>query len=841
MSTTQLKKIIPLVFSFCLAFVVFAQNKEITLHKGWQFSQKGKNTWRNATIPGCVHTDLLNNKLIPDPFFGDNEKNLQWIENEDWEYKTNFKITKADLQSDKIELVFAGLDTYAKVLLNNQEILVADNMFRSWTIDIKPYLKEGNNSLYVVFESAVKKGKQLSSQLTYTLPGEEKVFTRKAQYQYGWDWGPRFVTTGIFKNVKLRFLNVAEIKDIHYTVTKVTDSLATFTLKFDIHTYRDGYYDMFIKDVSSGEVFPKEGQRVSLYNKGVRPFAITLKIPRPKLWWCNGMGEQNFYDYTITLIKKSGSIDSKTVSVGVRSIELVQEDDAIGKTFYFKLNGKPVFMKGANYIPQDNFLSRVSANDYRTVVMLAKSRGMNMLRVWGGGTYADEEFYKACDKSGILVWQDFMFACAMYPGDSAFIENVKKEAREQVHRLALHPCIALWCGNNEIDEGWNNWGWQKQFNYSKSDSIKIWNDYLKLFHQVLPGIVKEHAPKTNYIPTSPQIGWGHKESLTQGDSHYWGVWWGNEPFEVYEKKVGRFMSEYGFQSLPNLNSFKEFISLSQITLNSDAVKNHQKHPTGFKTIETYMERDFTVPKDFEKYIYISQLTQARGMQIAIEAHRRAKPACMGTLFWQLNDCWPATSWSAIDYYKQPKAFYYELERLYDNVLLSIIKSDIYYECHILNDNFEEIKGKMELCVKDFYGKILYEKNSEVAVKPNSSLTYLRLTDDELKTINKNECYISCKLFTDSNTVKKTLYYFVSPKELKLPKPDLDIKYADEFGNVKFKSKSLVKNLYIKDLGFTERNYFDIEPGEEIEITVMPFGKTGQKLTFISLYDILSQQ
>lgn len=836
----MIKKLLTYLIAFLAVFTVSSQNKELVLDKNWTFSQKGKNLWRKAQVPGTIHTDLMANKIIPDPFFVDNEKDLQWIEKEDWEYKTNFKITKSDLQSDKIEIAFEGLDTYAKVFLNNQEILVADNMFRSWTIDVKPFLKEGVNTLYILFESAVNKGKQLASQLSYTLPGEEKVFTRKAQYQYGWDWGPRFVTCGIYKKVKLRFLNVAEIKDIHYTVTKVTDSLATFTLKFDIHTYRDGYYDMFIKDVTSGEVFPKEGQRVSLYNKGVRPFAITLKIPRPKLWWCNGMGEQNFYDYTITLIKKSGSIDSKTVSVGVRSIELVQEEDAIGKSFYFKLNGKPIFMKGANYIPPDNFLSRHSANDYRTDVMLAASRGVNMLRVWGGGTYADEEFYKACDKSGILVWQDFMFACAMYPGDSTFIENVKKEADEQVHRLALHPCIALWCGNNEIDEGWKNWGWQKQYHYSSSDSIKIWNDYTKLFHQVLPAIVKQHAPKTNYITTSPQIGWGHKESLSEGDSHYWGVWWGNEPFEVYEKKVGRFMSEYGFQSLPDFNSIKTFVGANQLTINSTEFKNHQKHPTGFKTIETYMERDFVVPKDFEKYIYVSQLTQARGMQIAIEAHRRARPNCMGTLFWQWNDCWPVTSWSTIDYYKRPKAFYYELSRLYDNVLISIIKSDIYYECHILNDHPNEVKGKIELTVKDFNGKTLYEKQSEVNVKPNSSLIYLRLTDDELKHINKNECYISCELSTDSNTVKKTLYYFVAPKDLKLPKPSLEVKYFDDFGTVKIKSNTLVKNLYIKGLGFTEKNYFDVEPGEEIEITVMPFGKTGQKLTFISLYDVLSE-
>lgn len=819
-----------------------SQNRETVLAKNWTFSQKGKNSWYPAEVPGCVHTDLLNNKLIPEPFFENNESKIQWIENEDWEYKTSFKINTTDLHNDKIELVFDGLDTYVKVYLNNQEILSADNMFRSWSVDVKNYLQPGNNTLLIVFESAVKKGKQLASQLSYTLPGEEKVFTRKAQYQYGWDWGPRFVTSGIYKNIKLRFVNVAEIKDIHYHVNKVTDSLASFTLKFDIHTYRDGYYNIFIKDIASNEIFPKQGQQVSLYQKGIRPFAITLKVPNPKLWWCNGMGEQNFYNYTISLIKKSGGIDTKTISIGIRSIELVKDTGEVKghESFYFKLNGIPVFMKGANYIPSDNFLPRVKTRDYTTDVTLAKNAGMNMLRVWGGGVYADDEFYKACDKNGILVWQDFMFACAMYPGDSAFIENVKKEADQQIHRLSAHPCIALWCGNNEVDEGWQNWSWQNQYKYSASDSAKIWNDYIQLFHQTLPEIVKMHAPKTNYITTSPQIGWGHNESLLKGDSHYWGVWWGNEPFQNYEKKVGRFMSEFGFQSLPDISTFRKITSAKKIQLNSEAVQSHQKHPSGFQTIESYMAREFKVPNSFEDYIYVSQLVQARGMQIAIEAHRRAKPYCMGSLFWQLNDCWPVTSWSAYDYYKQPKAFYYELPALFDNILLSVIKADIYYECHILNDNLKDVDGTIELSVKDFSGKTLYSKQSPVNVKANSSLVYLRLTDEEIKTYKINECYIACKLLKDSVTVKKTLYYFVPPKDLKLQAPTVDIHFSSDSGTVKIKSNTLTKNIYIKGMNYTSRNYFDLEANEEYEILAKPFGKVNQKLTFISLFDILSQ-
>jgi beta-mannosidase len=355
----------------------------------------------------------------------------------------------------------------------------------------------------------------------------------------------------------------------------------------------------------------------------------------------------------------------------------------------------------------------------------------------------------------------------------------------------------------------------------------------------LPDVVQNYSAKTNYITTSPLIGWGHKESLSEGDSHYWGVWWGNEPFNTYEKKVGRFMSEYGFQSMPPINTFKSVCDSSDLNLFSPCIKSHQKHPTGYQTIEKYMLQDFKIPKTLEHYSYVSQLLQAKGMQTAIEAHRRAKPYCMGTLFWQLNDCWPVTSWSALDFYKQPKAFYYDLKRLYDNVLVSVTKSGLYYECHVLNEQLNEVKGIIELSVKDFNGNVIYQKKSEAVILPNSSLVYLRLTEDELKTFDKSACYISCRLIGDSTTTKKTLFYFVPPKDLKLPKPVLDIAYSDEFRSIKIKSKTLVKNLYIKDISYTENNYFDLEANEEVEFTVLPFGKTHQNLTFISLYDILS--
>lgn len=829
-------------FFFCLiALSSIGQTKEVVLNQNWTFSQKGKNKWYAAHVPGTIHTDLLAAKLIPDPFYGNNESKLQWIENEDWQYKTTFQISKNDLKTQKIELQFDGLDTYAEVVFNGKTILFSDNMFRTYSVDVKNILKTGVNTLQINFESAIKKGKYLASQLTYTLPGDEKVFTRKAQHQYGWDWGPRFVTCGIYKNVKLRFLNTAIIKNMYYKVDAIYDSIANLTFECDVDVYKEGVYDLVITNNTDKEnkIAVPEFQKNRLLKPGIVHYKIPLNIIEPKRWWCNGLGEAFLYNFSFTLAKKSGAVDTKTINIGVRTIELVREKDQTGESFYFKLNGKPVFIKGANYIPSDNFLPRMQENEIISDVLLAKNANMNMLRVWGGGNYADDAFYNSCDENGILIWQDFMFACAMYPGDSAFINNVRAEATQQIIRLRTHPCIALWCGNNENDEGWKNWGWQKQYHYSKSDSSKIWNDYLKLFDDVLPTVVNTLSPKTNYVGSSPKIGWGHAESLKEGDSHYWGVWWGNEPFETYEKKIGRFMSEYGFQSMPDISTIKKFTPSNELNFNSSSIKNHQKHPTGYATIANYMKRDFIVPDEFEKYIYVSQLLQARGMQIAVEAHHRHKPYCMGTLVWQLNDCWPVTSWSSYDYYKKPKALYYELKKLYAQVSIIIYATEQNdYKALLLNDKSEPIDGNFEICLKDFYGKIILKKTSEVSLAAGEHGVFGMISKTDMADNNLKQIYIEA-IYTDKDKSEiRKQYYFVSPKDLQLPKPQLEWNYDEKSQILSLKSKVLVKNLRLNnEFKYLDDNYFDLSPNEEKRIKAVFMSKNKETLTFLSVYDI----
>ncbi|HBI01766.1 MAG TPA: beta-mannosidase, partial [Flavobacterium sp.] len=759
-----------LVFFFC-SFLGFSQNSSRDLSsENWTFKKVNDSNWFSAKVPGTIHTDLFQNNLIPDPFFGANEKELQWIEEEDWLYKTDFQITKDELENNIIELNFDGLDTYATVFLNGKKVLLADNMFRSWKIDVKNQLKIGKNTIEIHFESASKKGEEESQKLSYTLPEKERVFVRKAQYHFGWDWAPRFVTAGIWKKVHLKFWNKAKIENILYDQKLLNTEIAKMDFVFTVTTEKSGKYQIRLRE----KPFPFQ------LKKGQNTVKIPIEISNPILWWCNGLGVSHLYIFRFSLEQNGAIIDEKELKIGLRTIELVQENDEKGKSFYFKLNGKPVFIKGANVIPSDSFLPRITDSTYFSMVKEAKNANMNMLRVWGGGVYADDAFYDACDSNGILVWQDFMFACAMYPGDNYFLENVKQEVIDNVIRLRNHPSIALWCGNNENDEGWHNWGWQKQYNYSKSDSTKIWNDYQKLFHQLIPKTLDSLLPKNEnrYWPSSPSLGWGRKESLTQGDVHYWGVWWGKEPFEIYNQKVGRFVSEYGFQGMPSVETLQKVLSKEEMNFNSDAFKNHQKHPTGFETIREYMERDFIIPEKLEDFAYVSQLLQARGMKIAIEAHRRAMPNCMGTLFWQLNDCWPVTSWSAIDYYGDKKAFYYQTQRSFDPLLVHVYQNNSEIEIYTINDNQSDFSGKLKLKIIDFQGNKLWNDSVLVKSKSNFSEIQFKITETILNQFDKKEIVLQAE-FISENQIKEAIHFFAKPKELALKKPTIQVNHIDK--------------------------------------------------------------
>ncbi|WP_159479658.1 beta-mannosidase [Chryseobacterium sp. 18068] len=799
-----------------IQILVNAQFSERNLSsEKWQFKNSKENKWLTASVPGTVHLDLMNNKLIPDPYKDENEKKVQWVENEDWDYQTVFKISAKELENQNADLVFHGLDTFSEIYLNGKRLKKTDNMFRTWKIPVKNDLKIGNNILQIKFKSSVHIGKDLAKKVPFTMPESPRSFVRKAQYQFGWDWGPRLVTAGIWKDVKLNFWNQAKIENIKIEQKALTKQRADLNIYTEIFAEQSGKYSYLINN---------ETRDVSL-QQGSNKISIPFQITNPKLWQPNGWGESTLYDLKVSLKKDSKTLSSKSERIGLRTIELVQEKDEKGKSFYFKVNGNPMYAKGTNWIPSDSFTPRITKEKYQKLIKDCKDANMNMIRVWGGGIYEDDEFYKACDENGILVWQDFMFAGSFYPSDEDFLNNVREEVKDQVNRLQNHPSIALWCGNNEIDEAIVNWGYQKQFKYSKEDSLQVWKDYKKVFHEVIPNALKENltSEKNIYWPTSPSIGWGHKESLTEGDSHYWGVWWGEFPFEIYNEKVPRFASEYGFQGMPSLETVKSMFSGNpDLSLESPTIKAHEKNARGFEIIQKYMERDYVIPKDFVKYNYISQLLQARGMQIAIEAHRRAKPYNMGTLYWQLNDCWPVISWSSIDYLGNWKALHYQVKRSFENQVILTEEKEGFLDFYGINDELKKFEDvKVEIQVVDFNGKIL---NDLTTVQDGKILDgIVKFNHIEIKNLikysNKNEVFL--KLILKDKTKKviaQNNHFFSKPKDLKLTKPNIKIKKISAT-EIEISTDVLAKDVYLMgDTHFSD-NFFDLLPKASKRITL----------------------
>lgn len=778
------------------------------LNSNWQFREDGTDTWYAATVPGTVHTDLMAAGKIPDPFYGTNESLVQWVEEKNWDYRCVFNLNESQVANKNTSLVFDGIDTYADIFLNGILVLQTDNMFRQWETAIDTLLRAGENILTINFTSPLIKSKQLANASSIVLPVEERVYTRKAQYHYGWDWGPRLVTSGIWLPVYLQFKNDVSIENIQVITDKIKTESATVTFNSNIFSTTAEDITLEISDEKGNTIFSEN----YLLRQGENNIPISIQIQSPKLWWSHDLGEPYLYNYTIQLFVNDQLIEKKKIQFGIRKIELITTPDSIGTSFYFKLNNQPVFMRGANFIPTDNFLPRTTDSSYLAQLLEVKNANMNMLRIWGGGIYEKDIFYDLCDSLGILVWQDFMFACAMYPGDSNFISNVKNEINYQVKRLRNHPSIALWCGNNEIDEAWNNWGWQVKYN--QEDQDKIWSWYNAIFDTMIPNIIASEDGTRSYWPSSPSIGWGRKESLLSGDVHYWGVWWGNQSFDYYNEKVGRFMSEYGFQGMPSYRSFKKFTPEKELKYNSPTMKAHQKHPVGYETILTYLKRDYKSSTQLETFIYTSQLLQAKGIATAIEAHRRSMPYCMGTLFWQMNDCWPVTSWSAIDYYGNRKALYYVAKTNFAPMIISLAKNKNALDCFIINNGNkkENITAIVEVLMTN--GSIINADTLQLDIPADSAFIFFKLSKN-LYT-QKEKKVVRVRLIHQEEMLCDYFKYLVPPKDLQLKKPEIEIDFQKNNNMLSVKTNVFTSGIYLytesEELKLSD-NFFDLVPGE----------------------------
>ncbi len=793
----------------------------IGLESGWHFREVGKEDWHPATVPGCVHTDLLNDKLIEDPFYRDNEQKLQWIGKTDWEYQTTFSVTPALLNHNHLELVFEGLDTYANVFLNDTPLLSADNMFRTWRVDARRVLHAGTNTLRIRFRSPITEVLPLMAKINYQLPspndqGEKTYpYTRKAAYHFGWDWGPRFVTSGIWKPLYIEAWDDARIEDLHILQKQITSAAASLTADLEIVSDSSVEATVVIDNLTSKTVAAQSKIKLSA---GANHIPLDFVIQHPSLWWPNGLGPQNLYSFRARLLVNGKLSDTASTRTGLRSLELRQQADKEGKSFEFIINGVPVFAKGGNWIPADSFTTRITKEKYRYLLQSVRDSNMNMLRVWGGGIYESNEFYDLCDEMGILVWQDFMFACSMYPGDQHFLDNVRAEAVDNVKRLRNHPSIVIWVGNNEVDTAWRNWGWRKNLPAS------LWDDYKKIFHGVLPEVCAALDPSRPYWPSSPFGGMeGDPDSLKSGDMHYWQVWHAAEPFSVYEKQHPRFMSEYGFQSFPQLESVDQYTQPSDRDIQSPVMMAHQKHPRGNQLIREYMLREYPQPKDFESFLYASQVLQAEGIKIGAEHFRRIMPLNMGSLYWQIDDCWPVASWSSIDYYGRWKALQYYARRFYSDLLISPFVENGDMNFYIVSDRMKETAAQVNISLLDFDGHVLTTTSKNIAVAPLASKSYLSIPVSKLlEGRDKKSVMVSCELLVNGKTASRNEYFFEPFKNLNLPAPQITSDVVPTRGGFKIAltSDKFAKAVYLSlpnADGFFSDNYFDLLPGQKMEV------------------------
>ncbi|MGB1517163.1 MAG: beta-mannosidase [Flavobacteriaceae bacterium] len=800
-----------------------------SLDTNWSFRSLNSNDWYPATVPGNIYSDLIDNKLIEDPFIGANETKVQWVADSTWVYQTHFDVSSSTLNKDHLQLHFGGLDTYAKVYLNDSLILSSNNAFRNYKIPVKKLISS-RNTLAVHFAPTHYAEEIEKNKLDYTLPEGNRVFTRKAQFQYGWDWGPKLNTMGIWKEVSLQAWDDSRIENVYLRKDSYTEKEARFTAIITLTSSPE--------KSTSIQVFA-DGQDFSLQiptGKQTNQFEIPITIEDPIFWWPHNLGIPHLYEVEVQLVQDGIVRDVVIVNHGVRNVSLIAEEDEHGQSFYFNINGIPVYMKGANYIPQHSLQNRVTDAHYENLLQDVVDANMNMLRVWGGGIYENDVFYDLCDKKGILVWQDFMYACAMYPGDEAFLENAKQEAEDQLVRLRNHPSIVLWCGNNENNEGWHNWGWQDGKTQAQKD--KIWGDYLKLFDSILPAEVAKHT-QLDYWESSPKYGRGNPKYQFEGDAHDWWVWHDGYPFEHFEDFVPRFMSEFGFQSFPSMDAMKFINHSKEIQIDTDGMKSHQKHHRGYELIDLYMERDYKVPENDEDYVYVSQLVQARGMRMGIEAHRRAKPYNMGTLYWQLNDCWPGISWSSIDHFGNWKALHYEAKEAFENILISFKREGNHVNVYIVNDLLKNLEETLVLQLYDFKGNVLWSSSLEVEVDRNSSVLAQSFFVENMSGLDGNEVLLDAKYGNYTNT-----YFFEKPKNLALDKAEIhyEIQKVEQGFSVDVTSPVFQKNvmLMVSAKGHFSDNYFDLKPNETKTVLFKTKASSIEELTYKSLNQLQTE-
>ncbi|MFW5932914.1 MAG: beta-mannosidase [Candidatus Hadarchaeota archaeon] len=796
--------------------------RKISLAGDWQFRQVEADEWLNAKVPGGVYSDLWREEKIKDPYYGDNELDLQWIGKSDWEYRRHFEVDEEILEHEKVILKCNGLDTVSEVFINGKKLGETENMHRSYEFDIGDVLEEGSNEILIKFKSPVKYGIEKQDDYPYPVPAirypvdqPARNFIRKAQCHYGWDWGPCFPTMGIWREISIIAFSGPRIR---FVTTEQDHGEEEVDLKarVGVEVLNQGRHDFELK------IAGREFKATKELQEGNEEVDLKARVQDPDLWWPRGFGDQPLYDMEVSVADNQDSYSLRE-RIGFRDLKLVREEDDVGESFYFEVNGVPIFAKGANWVPIDALYDRVSTERYDYLLSDMVEANMNMIRVWGGGYYEKDDFYRLCDEKGILVWQDFMFACGLYPADEDFLDNVEEEVRYQVRSLANHPSIALWCGNNENEMALKEW-------FNESDDLEEFRkDYERLYLDTVGRTVAEEDPSRSYWPSSPSSGGDEDPHSPEiGDEHYWDVWHEGKPFSNYLEAKPRFASEFGYQSFASPDTLLTTMEENDLNPTSPIMEHHQRNEGGNKRILKRMADHFRIPFSFDDFVYLSQVQQGLAMKTAIEHWRRIKPRCMGTLYWQLNDLWPCASWSSIEYRGKWKALHYMAKRFYSPVLVSTVENDEELDVWITSDVNEELNGKVFINAVRFNGEPIISDELDVKVSPLESKRVGSLPMEELAEFSQKSMV---RVYFEGPVRSYPNYHFLEPfKRLELPEVSLGMEVRDNEISLEPDGPALFVKLDADHLeGRFSDNYFHLSPGESRRLEFEPISKSVSKL------------